>query len=222
MEILYVLVPTAAAALFGYLAAWIHKRHEVEREIALAIDGDLRDALELALLDTVDTDRDLLNRVLTILRRCEHRTVGLPESSRKRVHDQIHAATFVAYMFWDEETRHPVGPWVLQLALHAAREVLSPLLNPPPLLRRGPGQPRSFPDADTLAAMLDSGTGIDTGGIDAALDWSGGTEHPGGGTALDELMSPERLFGDPSTAPKWFQELLAQKEQQESPSAEQA
>jgi hypothetical protein len=210
VEIVYVLVPTVAAAAFAYLATLKHKRHEVERERALVIDADLQDALDLALLDTVDSDPDLSNRLISILRRCEHRTVGLPESSRKAVHDQIHVVTFLAYMFWDEESRHPVGPWVLQLALHAAREVLSPLVYPPPVLNRGPGKPESFPDADTLASMLDSGAG----GIDAALDWSRGRQRPGGGTALDELMSPERLLGSEGRhrQPKWFQELLAQHE----------
>jgi hypothetical protein len=161
------LVYVAVAAAFGYLATIVHKYYEVRRSVAAEIDASLTDALDLALGDTITSNKEELNGLLAMLRRVEHQTTPLPESSRVPVYNQIHVVTELAYDLWNED--HMLGPWLLQLALHAAREVLTPLLYPPFLIPRRPGKPKSFPDLASFQIMRQRENGLD---LNEALDWS--------------------------------------------------
>ena len=155
MELVYI----AVAAAFGYLATTVHKYYEVRRSIAAEIDASLTDALDLALGDTITSNKDELNGLLALLRRVEHQTAPLPSRTRSPVHDQIHVVTELAYLLWNRD--HFFGPWVLQHALHAAREVVAPLLYPPFLIPRRPGKPAYFPDLHSVHDMLKRDNGID-------------------------------------------------------------
>jgi hypothetical protein len=153
------------AATFGYLATLFYKRYEVERSIAIEIDGLLQDVLDDALLDTATSDHDLLNSIIARLRSAGHRTALLSPRVRGRVQDQVEVTTALAYRLWDRD--HAVGPWLLQLSIATAREVLAPLIRAPGLLPRRPGKPMSFPDLRTFTRMMEPGGG----GYDAALEW---------------------------------------------------
>ena len=124
------------------------------------IDAHLTDALDLALSDTVTLNHDELNGLLALLRRIEHETGPLPRGSRHRVRYQIEAVTTIAYALWDNKDPRVLGPWLLQLALHAAREVVAPLLYPPFLIPRRAGKPTYFPDFFEVQELLKGEDGL--------------------------------------------------------------
>lgn len=162
MAILYLFTAAAVA----YAATLLHKRYEVYRAVASEIDAQLLHALDLALSDTVDTDEES-GALVGILRRVEHLTTPLPPRVRRPVYEQIHLVTNIAYGLHDK--RYPLGPWILQLALHSAREVVTPLLYPPFVVPRRPGRPRSFPDYATFSRFENENSFTEA--LDHALDW---------------------------------------------------
>jgi hypothetical protein len=163
-----IVIAAALGAAFAYVTTVFYKRYEVERGIAVEIDEVLRDALDDALLDTATSDHDLLNQIISRLRSAGHRTTLLSSRVRDPVADQVEVATALAYHLWDDDPAAPPGPWVLQLGIASAREVLAPLIQAPGLLPRRPGKAASFPDLPTFTRMMEP----EGGGYRAAVDWS--------------------------------------------------
>jgi hypothetical protein len=161
VELLYLVV----AAAFGYVATIVHKRYEVNRATALDIDTNLQEALDIALQDAVMTDKDLADQLVALLRRAEHRTVALPPRTQSRIHDQVHLVTYLAYNALDpsrftesNDEDEPIGAeimgdWFVQMAIHAARETVAPLVRPA-LIPRGPGKPTSFYTPESFAKII--------------------------------------------------------------------
>lgn len=150
MEALGLLI---VAALFGYFATLVVRRHEVLRSIAVEVDRELREALNEAMRE--DADHKVLNAVNERLIAADLHAASLPERQRGRVAGQIQVAQRVtSYMFdYFDDGRVHVQLFV-QPPIVAAREVVGPLLLPPPFLYRAPGRPRSYVDPDTFIAAL--------------------------------------------------------------------
>ena len=169
MDVLAPLGITAVAALFGYFATLIAKRHEATRQVSLDIDNHLQTALSRAQLDTVDVQPGEMDKVGSELASAEARALALPRSARSAVLDQILVAQSVAHHVYGRE--FDLAPWMLQRAVQAARDVLRPYLLPPPVLRRRPGRPRSFVDRATFAELLATSVTVEDA-LNAALDAS--------------------------------------------------
>lgn len=143
----------AVAAAFGYLATWTLRRHEVVRSVAVEIDEQLREAFNESLRDLDDTD--LLNAVNEPLIQAEIRCETLPRRQHDRVKGQIAVAQYVLEHAFDAEDAYATPPQVhLQAAITGAREVVAPLLFPPPLIYRRPARPTRYPDPWSFAGIL--------------------------------------------------------------------
>jgi hypothetical protein len=149
----------AVAATFSYFATIVVRRHEVLRSIALDIDKEVQTALRLS-GTFADEPTDLLNEIHASLIRARLQATSLPRRQREPVDGQIRLAQDVTSQMITaiEDSKplyeHPelegnlgtVAGSLMSLIV-AARQVLAPLLLPPPLLGyRRPGKPRSFPD----------------------------------------------------------------------------
>lgn len=159
----------AVAAAFGYLATLVLRRYEVLRSIAVEIDEELRDAFVLA--EPTEISEQARERMMRHLSNAELRTGSLPPGDHERVRDQIKIAGFLA-RHPPEDFDDPPDMHLLmgsrRVAIVAAREVLAPLLLPPPLLGyRRAGKPHSYPDQARFRELLNANYG--TVGLDAAL-----------------------------------------------------
>lgn len=144
----------AIAAGFGYLATLVVRRYEVVRSMAVEIDNELRDAFNDALRDDMEP-LDQLNAVNEHLIRAELRTGGLPVRDRERVDGQLRVAHEVLMHLFSLTDDPRVIPEVhLQAAISAVREVVGPLLLPPPLFRRTAGKPSRYPEPGRFATIM--------------------------------------------------------------------
>lgn len=162
------LVPLGYAAIaagFGYVATLVLRRYEVIRSIAVDIDSELREAFNESLRDDLESS-DLLNSVDGHLVRAELRTAALPPRARARVEGQLRvASTVVMHLFSLSHNPSAIPQAHLQAAVAAVREVVGPLLLPPPLFHRRAGRPRAYPDPERFAALL-----VRNGSPEAALN----------------------------------------------------
>jgi hypothetical protein len=175
----------AIAAAFGYFATLVLRRYEVLRSIAVEIDTELRDALDEALRDDLD-HLELLNRVHAKLTRAELGAASLPSRARERVQGQIHVAQEVTQQLFSLTEKPRVIPQVhLLAAITAAREVIGPLLLPPPIIYRGAGKPRSYPTPGSFAAIMQR-----HGSSERALDEAIGRYLEGAREAFQDHYPP--------------------------------
>lgn len=145
---------TAVAAAFGYVATLVIRRYEVVRSMAVEIDNELREAFNAATRDDLEMV-PLLNGVDEHLTRAGLRTGGLPARDRERVDGQLSVAhEVVTHLFVLAHDPRVFPQAHLEAAITAVREVIAPLLLPPPLFRRGAGEPRRYPAPRRFAAML--------------------------------------------------------------------
>jgi hypothetical protein len=167
----HVLAPVGLAALavvFGYFATLVVKRWEVLRAVSLEVDDHLLQALALAEIDTIDSQRELMDKLIEHLVRAESRALALPGRTRRPISNQILVAHSVAHHLYSHEG-YLLAPWALQQAIRAAREVLRPLVMPPVVLLRRPAEPKSFASRLVFARLLNESRTLDEA-LDAALD----------------------------------------------------
>jgi hypothetical protein len=151
----------AIAALFGYAATFVVRRHEIIRDVALEIDEQLRGALdeaEAAGGASRENMSDVLDGIQRPLRNARIRSISLPARQRSRLDRQLGVADEVVTLLYvesDDIEARTMSQHYVQAFIAAVREETAFLLMPPPFVHRRRRGPESFPSREAFDAIME-------------------------------------------------------------------